>query len=125
MDYDSDPLAQQQIDGSQLIGAQPASQSPGFWSKLGTGFANYIGNDTRFGQDINSMGRIFQNASGNPQSQLIGNPYSNNTPSNVRPPSRIDILNKYINNQKQQAKDAQQVAPPPPVAINLPQPPRR
>jgi hypothetical protein len=38
------------------------------------GAENYIGNQTGFGQDINTAGNIFQSADGQPKSQLIGQP---------------------------------------------------
>ena len=122
MDYDSNPFLQQDINGTQLIGAQPASQSPSFWSKLGSAGLNYIGNNTRFGQDVNRISNAWQRASNEPQSQLIGSSASNNLPSIGRPPSKADMINKHFSNQNVQLNSPQQVEPPPPVTINLPQP---
>lgn len=78
-----------------LIGSTQNSGS------FGQGLMNYIGNDTSTGQGINQAANIWQGATGSPKTQLIGQPASVNNPamSYNQPPSKSDILQKYLNNQ--------------------------
>jgi hypothetical protein len=101
---------------------------------FGQGIANYVGNNTNFGQDINAVGNMYQKSQGNPQTQLIGNPQTPEqianpwaTPLPVnQPPSRGDVLQKYLNNQGPQFNIQQPNYTPPPTPntqiMDLPDP---
>jgi len=70
-------------------------------STFGQGLENYFGNNTSMGQDINQMGNLYQGTAGKPKTQLIGQPSSvtNSAMQYGQPPSKSDVLQKYLSNQ--------------------------
>ena len=87
-----------------LIGLGADIYSNGF----GQGALNYLGQNTNFGQDVNQIGNAYQQANGETQTPLIGQPIANNPVSTSQMPSKKDVINKYLQNQQIQTPDESQ-----------------